>query len=134
MWRVVVVLNMLSLAGDIVQMFGCCFKSALLESLDFSFLVLYILAYLISFLEIQRLQLAGSSSTVFAVFCRAQLDYVKSEPPTSPLFNRLAVSSLARRSNSRLAELRGLTRFSLLWAACILREDFIRFYLTVFET
>ena len=37
------------------------------ESLDFSFLVLYILADLISFLEIQRLQLAGSSSTVFAV-------------------------------------------------------------------
>ena len=34
---------------------------------DFSFLVLYILADLISFLEIQRLQLAGSSSTVFAV-------------------------------------------------------------------
>ena len=30
-------------------------------------LVLYILADLISFLEIQRLQLAGSSSTVFAV-------------------------------------------------------------------
>jgi len=29
-------------------------------------LVLYILADLISFLEIQRLQLAGSSSTVFA--------------------------------------------------------------------
>ena len=40
-----------------------CFKSAS----DFSFLVLYILADLISFLEIQRLQLAGSSSTVFAV-------------------------------------------------------------------
>ena len=33
----------------------------------FSFLVLYILADLISSLEIQRLQLAGSSSTVFAV-------------------------------------------------------------------
>ena len=32
-----------------------------------SFLVLYILADLISFLEIQSLQLAGSSSTVFAV-------------------------------------------------------------------
>ena len=32
-----------------------------------SFLFLYILADLISFLEIQRLQLAGSSSTVFAV-------------------------------------------------------------------
>ena len=30
-------------------------------------LVLYILADLISFLEIKRLQLAGSSSTVFAV-------------------------------------------------------------------
>ena len=30
-------------------------------------MVLYILADLISFLEIQRLQLAGSSSTVFAV-------------------------------------------------------------------
>ena len=44
-----------------------CFKSALQQSLDFSFLVLYILADLISFLEIQRLQLAGSSSTVFAV-------------------------------------------------------------------
>ena len=35
--------------------------------LFFSFLVLYILADLISFLKIQRLQLAGSSSTVFAV-------------------------------------------------------------------
>ena len=34
--------------------------------MDFLFLVLYILADLISFLEIQRLQLAGSSSTVFA--------------------------------------------------------------------
>jgi len=34
-------------------------------SLDFSFVVLYILADLISFLEIQRLPLAGSSSTVF---------------------------------------------------------------------
>ena len=44
-----------------------CFKSALQWSLDFSFLVLYILADLISFLEIQRLQLAGSSSTVFTV-------------------------------------------------------------------
>ena len=44
-----------------------CFKSALQLSSDFSFLVLYILADLISFLEIQRLQLAGSSSTVFAV-------------------------------------------------------------------
>ena len=44
-----------------------CFKSALQWSLDFSFLVLYILADLISFLEIQSLQLAGSSSTVFAV-------------------------------------------------------------------
>ena len=33
---------------------------------DFSSLVVYILADLISFLEIQRLQLAGSSSTVFA--------------------------------------------------------------------
>ena len=43
-----------------------CFKSALQQSLDFLFLVLYILADLISFLEIQRLQLAGSSSTVFA--------------------------------------------------------------------
>ena len=43
-----------------------CFKSALQQSLDFSFLFLYILADLISFLEIQRLQLAGSSSTVFA--------------------------------------------------------------------
>ena len=43
-----------------------CFKSALQYSLDFLFLVLYILADLISFLEIQRLQLAGSSSTVFA--------------------------------------------------------------------
>ena len=43
-----------------------CFKSALLLSSDFSFLFLYILAYLISFLEIQRL-LAGSSSTVFVV-------------------------------------------------------------------
>ena len=32
----------------------------------FLFLVLYTLANLISFLEIQRLQLAGSSSTVFA--------------------------------------------------------------------
>ena len=37
------------------------------KSSDFSFLFLYILADLISFLEIQRLQLAGSSSTVFAV-------------------------------------------------------------------
>ena len=44
-----------------------CFKSALLQSSDFSLLFLYILADLISFLEIQRLQLAGSSSTVFAV-------------------------------------------------------------------
>ena len=44
-----------------------CFKSALLWSSDFSFLFLYILADLISFLEIQRLQPAGSSSTVFAV-------------------------------------------------------------------
>ena len=44
-----------------------CFKSALLQSSDFSFLFLYILADLISFLEIQRLQPAGSSSTVFAV-------------------------------------------------------------------
>ena len=44
-----------------------CFKSALLQSSDFSFLFLYILADLISFLEIQGLQLAGSSSTVFAV-------------------------------------------------------------------
>ena len=43
-----------------------CFKSALQQSLDFLFLVLYILADLISFLEIQRLKLAGSSSTVFA--------------------------------------------------------------------
>ena len=33
----------------------------------FSFLVLYILADLTSFLEIQRLQLAAFSSTVFAV-------------------------------------------------------------------
>ena len=40
-----------------------CFKSAS----DFSFLVLYILADLISFLEMQRLKLARSSSTVFAV-------------------------------------------------------------------
>ena len=31
-------------------------------------LVLYILADLISFLEIKRLQLAGSSSTVFAIY------------------------------------------------------------------
>ena len=37
-----------------------CFKSALQYSLDFSFLVFYIMADLISFLEIQRLQLAGS--------------------------------------------------------------------------
>ena len=37
------------------------------KSSDFSFLFLHILADLISFLEIQRLQLAGSSSTVFAV-------------------------------------------------------------------
>ena len=44
-----------------------CFKAALQQSLDFSFLVLYILADQISFLEIQRLQLAGSSNTVFAV-------------------------------------------------------------------
>ena len=44
-----------------------CFKSALQQSSDFSFLVLYILADLISFLEMQRLKLARSSSTVFAV-------------------------------------------------------------------
>ena len=36
-------------------------------AVDYEYLVLYILADLISFLEIQRLQLAGSSSTVFAV-------------------------------------------------------------------
>ena len=51
---------------------GHCREVAVVERLkqacmDFSFLVLYILADLISFLEIQRLQLAGSSSTVFAV-------------------------------------------------------------------
>ena len=44
------------------------FKSALQKSLYFSFLILYIMADMISFLEIQRLQLAGSSSTVFAVY------------------------------------------------------------------
>ena len=43
------------------------FKSALQQSLDFSFLGLYILADQISFLEIQNLQLAGSSSMVFPV-------------------------------------------------------------------
>ena len=36
-------------------------------AVDYEKLVLYILADLISFLEIQRLQLAGSSSAVFAV-------------------------------------------------------------------
>ena len=51
---------------------GYCREVAVVERLkqecmDFSFLVLYILADLISFLEIQRLQLTGSSSTVFAV-------------------------------------------------------------------
>ena len=59
-----------------------CFKSALQQSLDFLFLVLYILADLISFLEIQRLQLAGSSSTVFAanLICNKQrFVYVASE-------------------------------------------------------
>ena len=44
-----------------------CFKSALQQSLDFSFSVLYILADQISFLETQSLQLAGFSSTVFTV-------------------------------------------------------------------
>ena len=51
-------------------------------SLDFLFLVLYILADLISFLEIQRLQLAGSSSTVFAanLICNKQrFAYVANE-------------------------------------------------------
>ena len=44
-----------------------CFKSELCSSLwTSSVFVLYILADLISFLEIQCLQLAGSSSTVFA--------------------------------------------------------------------
>ena len=37
------------------------------EDYSFSFLFLYILVDLISFLEIQRLHLAGFSSTVFAV-------------------------------------------------------------------
>ena len=43
---------------------------------DLSFLVLYILADWISSLEIQRLQQAGSSSTVFAVklilYCKSE--------------------------------------------------------------
>ena len=45
---------------DVIKNNTGCFKSALQYSLDFSFLVLYILADLISLLEIQRLQLAGS--------------------------------------------------------------------------
>ena len=44
-----------------------CFKSEFAVVFGLLVLVLYILADLISSLEIQRLQLAGSSSTVFAV-------------------------------------------------------------------
>ena len=50
-----------------------CFKSACSSLWTSCVFVRYILADLISFVEIQRLQLAGSSSTVFAansiLFC-----------------------------------------------------------------
>ena len=57
-----------------------CFKSAFAVAFGLLVLVLYILADLISSLEIQRLQLAGSSSTVFAVnlilyYCVCPLKY-----------------------------------------------------------
>ena len=74
-----------------------CFKSALPQSLDFLFLVLYILADLISFLEIQVLQLAGSPSTVFVanLICNKQrFAYVANECSLQWLISICLINSI----------------------------------------